>query len=186
MGLRTGGRRAKSLKNRVKSSKIELRFREVRSEGRPPGSSVQQALIRRDFTTKKAQKPRKIKVFRGFLISVAFVQLSKNLMGFDPVCPSRMNSTFFAGQMPPQNRCHELAVPARTPRISLSGGLLFPAGNGIIWSTYLTRGNVAAKAPSGVRRIDEQGNGDKPRVDQHRVYQGICPSAKAGHWKRRF
>lgn len=30
MGLRTGGRRAKSLKNRVKSSKIELRFREIR------------------------------------------------------------------------------------------------------------------------------------------------------------
>lgn len=30
MGLRTGGRRAKGLKNRVKSSKIELRFREVR------------------------------------------------------------------------------------------------------------------------------------------------------------
>lgn len=32
MGLRTGGRRAKSLKNRVKSSKIELRFREVRTK----------------------------------------------------------------------------------------------------------------------------------------------------------
>ena len=30
MGLRTGGRRANGLKNRVKSSKIELRFREVR------------------------------------------------------------------------------------------------------------------------------------------------------------
>ena len=45
MGLRTGGRRAKSLKNRVKSSKIELRFREVRSEGCTSCSSVQQALI---------------------------------------------------------------------------------------------------------------------------------------------
>ena len=32
VGLRTGGRRAKCLKNRVKSSKIELRFREVRSQ----------------------------------------------------------------------------------------------------------------------------------------------------------
>ena len=37
------------------------------------------------FYNKKAQKPRKIKVFRGFLISVSFVRLSKNLMGFDPV-----------------------------------------------------------------------------------------------------
>ena len=45
MGLRTGGRRAKCLKNRVKSSKIELRFREVRSEGCTSCSPVQQALI---------------------------------------------------------------------------------------------------------------------------------------------
>ena len=45
MGLRTGGRRAKSLKNRVKSSKIELRFREVRSEGCTSCSPVLQALI---------------------------------------------------------------------------------------------------------------------------------------------
>ena len=45
MGLRTGGRRAKSLKNRVKSSKIELRFREIRSEGCSSRTSVQQALI---------------------------------------------------------------------------------------------------------------------------------------------
>ena len=45
MGLRTGGRRAKGLKNRVISSKIELRFREVRSEGCTSCSPVQQALI---------------------------------------------------------------------------------------------------------------------------------------------
>ena len=45
MGLRTGGRRAKSLKNRVKSSKIELRFREIRSEGCTSCSPVLQALI---------------------------------------------------------------------------------------------------------------------------------------------
>ena len=45
MGLRTGGRRAKSLKNRVKSSKIELRFREIRSEGCTSCTPVQQALI---------------------------------------------------------------------------------------------------------------------------------------------
>ena len=45
MGLRTGGRRAKSLKNRVISSKIELRFREVRSEGCTSCTPVQQALI---------------------------------------------------------------------------------------------------------------------------------------------
>ena len=45
MGLRTGGRRAKSLKNRVKSSKIELRFREVRSQGSSSRTSVQQEII---------------------------------------------------------------------------------------------------------------------------------------------
>ena len=45
MGLRTGGRRAKSLKNRVISSKIELRFREVWSEGCTSCTPVQQALI---------------------------------------------------------------------------------------------------------------------------------------------
>ena len=45
VGLRTGGRRAKCLKNRVKSSKIELRFREVRSEGCTSCTSVLQALI---------------------------------------------------------------------------------------------------------------------------------------------
>ena len=45
MGLRTGGRRAKCLKNRVKSSKIELRFREVRPQGCSSRSPVQQALI---------------------------------------------------------------------------------------------------------------------------------------------
>ena len=45
MGLRTGGRRAKSLKNRVKSSKIELRFREIRPEGCTSCTPVLQALI---------------------------------------------------------------------------------------------------------------------------------------------
>ena len=45
MGLRTGGRRAKSLKNRVKSSKIELRFREIRPQSRSSRSAVQQAII---------------------------------------------------------------------------------------------------------------------------------------------
>jgi len=44
VGLRTGGRRAKGLKNRVKSSKIELRFREVRLEGSSPRAAVLQAL----------------------------------------------------------------------------------------------------------------------------------------------
>ena len=45
MGLRTGGRRAKGLKNRVISSEIELRFREVRSEGCTSCTPVLQALI---------------------------------------------------------------------------------------------------------------------------------------------
>jgi len=44
VGLRTGGRRAKGLKNRVKSSEIELRFREVRLEGSPPRAAVLEAL----------------------------------------------------------------------------------------------------------------------------------------------
>jgi len=44
VGLRTGGQRAKGLKNRVKSSKIELRFREVRLESSPSRSAVQQEI----------------------------------------------------------------------------------------------------------------------------------------------
>ena len=45
MGLRTGGRRAKSLKNCVESSKIELQFREVRLEGSSPRAAVLQEII---------------------------------------------------------------------------------------------------------------------------------------------
>jgi len=45
VGLRTGGRRAKSLKNRVKSSKIKLRFREVWSQSRSSRSTVLQEII---------------------------------------------------------------------------------------------------------------------------------------------
>lgn len=51
MGLRTGGQRAKSLKNRVKSSKIELRFREVRPEGCTSCTPVLQALIISQYAT---------------------------------------------------------------------------------------------------------------------------------------
>ena len=64
MGLRTGGRRAKSLKNRVKSSKIELRFREVRSQGSSSRASVQQALI---FGTR---------IYVQILVLQGFVELS--------------------------------------------------------------------------------------------------------------
>ena len=67
MGLRTGGRRAKSLKNRVKSSKIELRFREVRSEGRPSRAAVQQALTNQKNTTQKAQNLGKFRFSEVFL-----------------------------------------------------------------------------------------------------------------------
>ena len=74
-------------KNR--SIKPKIRWKAKKSPGVWQGQhqtlEVQQALIGRDLTTKKAQKPRKIKVFRGFLISVSFVRLSKNLMEFDPV-----------------------------------------------------------------------------------------------------
>ena len=45
MGLRTGGRRAKGLKNRVKSSEIELRFREVRSQSSSSRTSVLKEII---------------------------------------------------------------------------------------------------------------------------------------------
>ena len=65
MGLRTGGRRAKSLKNRVKSSKIELRFREVRSQIRSSRTTVQQALIQTEY--QKEQFSPKTSSFRGFL-----------------------------------------------------------------------------------------------------------------------
>ena len=37
------------------------------------------------FYNKKGSKTPETHGFRGFLISVVFVQLSKNLMGFDPV-----------------------------------------------------------------------------------------------------
>ena len=43
---------------------------EVRSEGRPPRTSVLQALIGRKFTTQKLKKPRKIRIFRGFLMLI--------------------------------------------------------------------------------------------------------------------
>jgi hypothetical protein len=45
VGLRTGGRRAKSLKNRVESSKIELQFRGVRLEGSSPRAAVLPEII---------------------------------------------------------------------------------------------------------------------------------------------
>lgn len=64
MGLRTGGRRAKSLKNRVKSSKIELRFREVRSEGRPPRSPVLQ-----EISFRLARTPSPGGFLRGFSVA---------------------------------------------------------------------------------------------------------------------
>ena len=63
MGLRTGGRRAKSLKNRVESSKIELQFREVRLEGSSPRAAVLQEII----DTSKCTTPPEAACFRGFL-----------------------------------------------------------------------------------------------------------------------
>nr|WP_302648921.1 hypothetical protein [uncultured Dysosmobacter sp.] len=102
MGLRTGGRRAKSLKNRVKSSKIELRFREIRSEGCPSRASVQQALIFQEIPgtvrfqgfsfysnfAKCGKKPEKVEIhsdkinFQGLIlcfkigVGLPFLQLS--------------------------------------------------------------------------------------------------------------
>lgn len=56
MGLRTGGRRAKGLKNRVISSKIELRFREVRSQSRTSRKPVLQEIIGCIFKAVLSQK----------------------------------------------------------------------------------------------------------------------------------
>ena len=64
MGLRTGGRRAKGLKNRVISSKIELRFHEVRSQGSSSCSAVQQEII---FRTR---------IYVQILVLQGFVELS--------------------------------------------------------------------------------------------------------------
>ena len=63
MGLRTGGRRAKSLKNRVKSSKIELRFREIRSQSRSSCFPVLKEIT--SYLTEQIQKPR---FFGAFLL----------------------------------------------------------------------------------------------------------------------
>ena len=62
MGLRTGGRRAKCLKNRVESSKIELQFREVRLEGSSPRAAVLQEII----DTSKFTNPREHAAPGGF------------------------------------------------------------------------------------------------------------------------
>ena len=78
MGLRTGGRRAKSLKNRVKSSKIELRFREVRSQSSPSCSSVLQALILESasglhqYVTAKSLQDLSEKFFRKVFLALCF------------------------------------------------------------------------------------------------------------------
>ena len=72
MGLRTGGRRAKGLKNRVKSSKIELRFREIRSQSSSSRSAVQQAIIQPNI--EKEQQTPKIQYFRGFFLCFGFIK----------------------------------------------------------------------------------------------------------------
>ena len=74
MGLRTGGRRAKSLKNRVESSKIELQFREVRLEGSSPRTAVLQEII----DTSKCTPPEACG-FRGFFMP----KILSGLLGFD-------------------------------------------------------------------------------------------------------
>ena len=70
----------------------------------------------------------------------------------------------------------------RACKISQPGVAISPAA---LYNKFdiLHQRQCGRKGPLRVRRIDEQGNGDEPRVDQHRVYQGICPSAKAGHWE---
>ena len=88
MGLRTGGRRTKSLKNRVKSSKIELRFREVRPQSRPSCTAVLQALIGRKFTTQKLENPGKSAFSGAFLCLnglIWFDQIWQNESRFHPI-----------------------------------------------------------------------------------------------------
>ena len=59
-----------------------LREEVVRSEGRTSCTSVQQALIDCSDYIKMAQKPRKIKVFRGFLMPKIADTVCLDLKGF--------------------------------------------------------------------------------------------------------
>ena len=78
MGLRTGGRRAKSLKNRVKSSKIEIRFRKVRSEGCSSRTSVQQEIIKKFIRiSEKPLKPSVLGAFFMFKYLRVFIKIGE-------------------------------------------------------------------------------------------------------------
>ena len=78
----TDNRKCEKARNIKEKRTIEM-FSTV---SRPPVAHLSSASAdRTQIYNSKAQKPRKISIFRGFLISVLFVRLSKNLMGFDPV-----------------------------------------------------------------------------------------------------
>ena len=53
---------------------------------------------------------------------------------------------------------------------------------GLIISIEEIRAEALRSYGGFVRRRAEQGNGEKPRMDQYRVRLEVCPSVKAGHW----
>ena len=59
-----------------------LKLSEVRSQGSPSRTSVQQEIIDCSDYIKMAQKPRKIKVFRGFLMPKIADTVCPDLKGF--------------------------------------------------------------------------------------------------------
>ena len=68
VGLPMGLLREESPKNRMNTGLFGSRSGEVRSQSSSSRSAVQQAIIDCSDYIKMVQKPRKIKVFRGFLI----------------------------------------------------------------------------------------------------------------------
>ena len=75
--------------NRSIKPKIRWKAKELPDvwQGQHQALEVLQALITRDFTTKLLQKPRKIKVFRGFLISQPADMLCPDWVKREPVLP---------------------------------------------------------------------------------------------------
>ena len=102
MGLRTGGRRAKSLKNRVKSSKIELRFREVRFKGSSSCSSVLKEIInsflQKNYKNAYIKKSPYFKGYRGCGKLSDVLEFTSNATHMQQVCNKDidMYRTFFS------------------------------------------------------------------------------------------
>ena len=91
MGLRTGGRRAKSLKNRVQSSKIELRFREVRSQSRTSCASVFKEIICFILSNCKTSKGIRSLRMPFFIANYLVSTRGKQMHSLNPACPRNRN-----------------------------------------------------------------------------------------------